>query len=134
MPHDLFLRSSLVRKNSEEEKRFALLSTAGDSLIALNASWLINAAILIIAATVFFKNGQTVLSIEQAHFTLLPLLGQLAAGAFALGLLVALECLHRRPLLWPGKLFLKISGVTDQTFFAPHYHPRARPCHTRDGI
>jgi manganese transport protein len=89
MPHNLFLHSSLVRKNSEEEKRFALLSTAGDSLIALNASWLINAVILITAATVFFKNGQTVLSIEQAHFTLLPLLGQLVAGAFALGLLVA---------------------------------------------
>jgi len=89
MPHNLFLHSALVRKNNDEEKSFALMSTAGDSLIALNASWLINAAILITAAAVFFKNGRTVLSIEQAHFTLLPLLGPLAAGAFALGLLVA---------------------------------------------
>ncbi|HTT77627.1 MAG TPA: Nramp family divalent metal transporter [Candidatus Binataceae bacterium] len=89
MPHNLFLHSSLVRRNPDEEKRFALRSTAGDSLIALNASWLINAAILITAATVFFKHGRTVVSIEQAHLTLLPLLGSLAAGAFALGLLVA---------------------------------------------
>ncbi len=89
MPHNLFLHSALVRKNNDEEKSFALMSTAADSLIALNASWLINAAILITAAAVFFKNGRTVLSIEQAHFTLLPLLGPLAAGAFALGLLVA---------------------------------------------
>lgn len=89
MPHNLFLHSALVRANAGEEKRFALISTAGDSLIALNASWLINAAILITAAAVFFKNGRTVVSIEQAHLTLLPLLGSLAAGAFALGLLVA---------------------------------------------
>jgi manganese transport protein len=89
MPHNLFLHSSLVRANADEEKHFALISTAGDSLIALNASWLINAAILITAAAVFFKNGRTVVSIEQAHLTLLPLLGSLAAGAFALGLLVA---------------------------------------------
>lgn len=89
MPHNLFLHSALVRKNNDEEKSFALMSTAADSLIALNASWLINAAILITAATVFFKSGRTVLSIEQAHVTLLPLLGPLAAGAFALGLLVA---------------------------------------------
>jgi manganese transport protein len=89
MPHNLFLHSSLVRKNANESQRFALMSTAGDSFIALNASWLINAAILITAATVFFKNGRTVVSIEQAHLTLLPLLGALAAGAFALGLLIA---------------------------------------------
>jgi manganese transport protein len=89
MPHNLFLHSSLVRKDAGEGKHFALISTAGDSFIALNASWLINAAILITAATVFFKSGQMVVSIEQAHFTLLPLLGSLAAGAFALGLLVA---------------------------------------------
>jgi manganese transport protein len=89
MPHNLFLHSSLVRKNANESQGFALMSTAGDSFIALNASWLINAAILITAATVFFKNGRTIVSIEQAHLTLLPLLGSLAAGAFALGLLVA---------------------------------------------
>jgi manganese transport protein len=89
MPHNLFLHSSLVRKNANETQRFALMSTAGDSFIALNASWLINAAILITAAAVFFKNGRIVVSIEQAHLTLLPLLGSLAAGAFALGLLVA---------------------------------------------
>jgi manganese transport protein len=89
MPHNLFLHSSLVRRDTKDEKRFVLMSTAGDSLIALNASWLINAAILITAATVFYKNGRTVMSIEQAHLTLLPLLGPLAAGAFAFGLLVA---------------------------------------------
>jgi manganese transport protein len=89
MPHNLFLHSSLVRKIPDEEKRFGLRSTAADSFIALNASWLINAAILITAASVFHSNGRTVLSIEQAHLTLLPLLGPLAAGAFAVGLLVA---------------------------------------------
>ncbi|HVO93992.1 MAG TPA: Nramp family divalent metal transporter [Terriglobales bacterium] len=89
MPHNLFLHSSLVRKNTDDETRVALLSTAGDFLIALNASWLINAAILITAATVFFKNGRTVVSLEEAHLTLLPTLGSLAAGAFAVGLLVA---------------------------------------------
>lgn len=57
MPHNLFLHSSLVRKNAGENPRFALMSTAGDSFIALNASWLINAAILITAAAVFLRTA-----------------------------------------------------------------------------
>jgi manganese transport protein len=90
MPHNLFLHSSVIRKDIDREtKQFALRASVGDAFIALNASWLVNAAILVTAATVFFEHGRVVMSLEQAHITLLPLLGPLAAYAFALGLLAA---------------------------------------------
>jgi manganese transport protein len=50
---------------------------------------LINAAIAITAASVFFSRGLSVTSIPQAHATLEPLLGRFAATVFGLGLLAA---------------------------------------------
>lgn len=41
------------------------------------------------AAAVFFSSGKHVSSIEEAHQTLAPLLGQVSAGAFALALLLS---------------------------------------------
>ena len=49
---------------------------------------LVNAAILILAGTVFFQRGIIVAEIQQAHQLLAPLLGTAAAGvAFAIALL-----------------------------------------------
>jgi len=58
-----------------------------DVLAAMNGAWLINSAMLIMAAGAFFRNGFQVNSIEQAHLTLTPLLGPMSATAFALALL-----------------------------------------------
>ncbi len=62
-----------------------------DSTIALNIAFLINAAILILAATVFFKTGSTdVGEIKQAHELLSPMLGSsLASTLFAVALIAA---------------------------------------------
>jgi manganese transport protein len=50
----------------------------------------VNAAILIVAASVFFKRGMAVNEIEQAHLLLAPLLGTAAASVlFAVALLCA---------------------------------------------
>ena len=47
-----------------------------DSAIALNLAFLVNAAILILAATVFFQTGRTdVAEIKEAHELLSPMLG-----------------------------------------------------------
>ncbi len=95
MPHNLYLHSALVqtRKIKREEKhiRRALRLTFLDSTIALNLAFLVNAAILILAGTVFFKSGRTgVASISEAYKLLSPLLGSKAASTlFAVALIAA---------------------------------------------
>ncbi len=94
MPHNLYLHSALVQtrkiKPDAEHVRRALKINFMDSAVALNLAFLVNAAILILAATVFFKSGNTqVASIREAH-RLLPMLGtQLAPKLFAIALIAA---------------------------------------------
>ncbi|MGZ3916765.1 MAG: Nramp family divalent metal transporter, partial [Flavisolibacter sp.] len=63
MPHNLYLHSALVqtRKIKRDEKgiRRAIRLNMIDSAVALNLAFLVNAAILILAAAVFFKTGKT---------------------------------------------------------------------------
>ncbi|MBX2902703.1 MAG: Nramp family divalent metal transporter [Chitinophagales bacterium] len=95
MPHNLYLHSSLVqtRKNRNDESgiKQALKFNFIDSAIALNAAFFVNAAILILSASVFFKNGyHEIVEIQQAHQMLEPLLGkELAPLLFAIALIAA---------------------------------------------
>ena len=92
MPHNLYLHSALVQTrrigHTESEKRIACRYNLIDSVVALNGALLVNAAILVLAAAVFFKQGIVVNEIQQAHQMLVPLLGTSLAGvAFAIALL-----------------------------------------------
>jgi manganese transport protein len=92
MPHNLYLHSALVQTRdigrSTTEKRAACRYNLIDSTVALNGALLVNAAILILAAAVFFKRGIVVTEIQQAHQLLAPLLGTSAAGLmFAIALI-----------------------------------------------
>src|ERR1700754_4743509 len=95
MPHNLYLHSALVQtrkiKPGEQHMRKALKINFLDSAIALNLAFFVNAAILILAATVFFKTGKTnIASIKDAHQLLAPLLGSaLAPKLFAIALIAA---------------------------------------------
>ncbi len=95
MPHNLYLHSALVQtrkiKKTQEGIRQALKWSFFDSAIALNIAFLINAAILILAATVFFKTGRTdVGEIKQAHELLSPVLGStIASTLFAVALIAS---------------------------------------------
>ena len=95
MPHNLYLHSALVqtRKIGDDKAsiRRALKFNFIDSTIALNAAFFVNAAILVLAATAFYKTGNTqVAKIEDAHTLLSPLLGtQLAPILFAVALIAA---------------------------------------------
>ncbi|MGL2965261.1 Nramp family divalent metal transporter [Flavobacterium sp. XGLA_31] len=95
MPHNLYLHSSLVqtRKFDRSEKgiKQALKFNFIDSTIALNLAFFVNAAILILAAATFYKNGMfEVAEIQDAHQLLAPLLGtQWAPILFAVALIAA---------------------------------------------
>jgi manganese transport protein len=94
MPHNLYLHSALVQtrvvEQTETGKRQACRWNLIDTSIALNAAFFVNAAILIVAASVFFKNGVIVTEIQQAHQLLTPLLGTtIASTVFAIALLSA---------------------------------------------
>lgn len=95
MPHNLYLHSALVqsRKIGSDDKsiKSAIKYNTADSAIALNAALFVNAAILILAATVFNKTGNThIAEIEEAHAFLAPLLGTtLAPILFAVALIAA---------------------------------------------
>lgn len=95
MPHNLYLHSSLVqtRKFDRSNKgiKQALKYNFIDSSIALNLAFFVNAAILILAASTFYKNGLfQVAEIQDAHQLLAPLLGtKWAPILFAVALIAA---------------------------------------------
>lgn len=95
MPHNLYLHSSLVQSRKFERTptdiKKAIRYNTIDSAIALNLALFVNAAILILAASAFFKNGQNeVTEIKDAHQLLAPMLGNtLAPVLFALALIAA---------------------------------------------
>jgi manganese transport protein len=95
MPHNLYLHSALVQTRKIEKSKKSILSALKynfiDSLIALNAAFLVNASILILAAAVFHKNDiYNVNDIQQAHRLLENILGsKLSPLLFAIALIAA---------------------------------------------
>jgi manganese transport protein len=95
MPHNLYLHSSLVQTRKFDRSKTgikqALKYNFIDSTIALNLAFFVNAAILILAAATFHKNGYfEVAEIQDAHQLLAPLLGtKWAPILFAVALIAA---------------------------------------------
>ncbi|MFM9910054.1 MAG: Nramp family divalent metal transporter [Chitinophagaceae bacterium] len=95
MPHNLYLHSALVQtrkiQKTKEGIKQALKWNLIDSTIALNIAFFVNAAILILAAKVFFSTGRTdVAELKEAHGLLADLLGtKLAPILFAIALIAA---------------------------------------------
>jgi manganese transport protein len=95
MPHNLYLHSSLVQTRKFDRSvagiKQALKYNFIDSTIALNLAFFVNAAILILAAATFYKNGMfDVAEIQDAHRFLEPLLGsKWAPVLFAVALIAA---------------------------------------------
>ena len=95
MPHNLYLHSSLVQTRKFERTpagiKQALKYNFIDSAIALNIAFVVNAAILILAAATFYKNGFFhVAEIQDAYRFLEPLLGsKIGPILFAVALIAA---------------------------------------------
>ncbi len=95
MPHNLYLHSSLVQTRKFDRTQAGIKQAIKynfiDSAIALNLAFFVNAAILILAAATFYKNGKfDVAEIQDAHQFLEPLLGtKWAPILFAVALIAA---------------------------------------------
>ncbi|MGA8310053.1 MAG: Nramp family divalent metal transporter [Terriglobales bacterium] len=107
MPHNLYLHSALVQsrqlQKDEPSIRRAIRFNTIDSAAALTVAFFVNAAILVLAATVFFGKESVTVSggqvvrfgadsdwIRVAYLTLAPLLGTAAASTlFAVALLAS---------------------------------------------
>lgn len=94
MPHVIYLHSALTQNRiptgSYQAKRKMLLFTKIEVLIALGIAGLINMAMLAASAGAFFGKGvENAGDLTVAYQTLTPLLGPLAASAFAVALLAS---------------------------------------------
>jgi manganese transport protein len=94
MPHAIFLHSALMQdrivvKEPAQLRRLFRLEII-DVLVAMGLASLINAAMLIMAASTFFYRGlHTVGTIQEAHQTMQPLLGSASSVVFAVSLLAS---------------------------------------------
>jgi manganese transport protein len=95
MPHNLFLHSSVVQTRSvssapERVKEAIRLNTL-DTVTSLSLSFLVNAAILVLAGAAFHAHGhRNVTEIDDAYHLLEPIVGGSLAGlAFGIALLAA---------------------------------------------
>jgi manganese transport protein len=98
MPHVVYLHSGLVQPRIRAERaelheisflmRMRLLRMELlDVILAMNGAWLVNSAMIVVAAAAFAGKGMTSMSIEAAHATLGPLIGPASATLFAVALL-----------------------------------------------
>jgi manganese transport protein len=93
MPHNIYLHSDVILSREwdvEPRHRVRLMRfELVDTTLAMGLGWLVNSAMIIVAAAVFFRQGVTVNSIDGASQTLRPLAGSLSQLLFGIGLLAA---------------------------------------------
>lgn len=94
MPHAIFLHSSLTQgrivvKDPDKLKRLYQFELI-DVFIAMIVAGLVNGAMLVMAASTFYRQGMThIATIEDAHRTLEPLLGSASSAVFGISLLAS---------------------------------------------
>jgi manganese transport protein len=94
MPHNLFLHSEIIQSrqwNLQDEKiqKKQFSYEFLDTLFSMIIGWAINSAMILLAASTFFRSHTPVTELEQANQLLIPLLGNNAAVVFAVALLFA---------------------------------------------
>jgi manganese transport protein len=94
MPHNLFLHSEVIQSrqwNLTDEKTIKkqLKYEFTDTLFSMIIGWAINSAMILMAASTFYKHNVQVTELEQAKDMLVPILGNASALVFAIALLLA---------------------------------------------
>ncbi len=132
MPHVIFLHSSLTQSRiiteNEEQARRLFRFEVLDVVIAMSIAGLVNAAMLIMAASTFWVHDLTkIATIEEAHRTLIPLLGRASSVVFAISLLasglssstvgtmagqiIMQGFLHRKISLWVRRIVTMVPAI-----------------------
>lgn len=129
MPHNLFLHSEVIQSrqwNLQDEKVMEkqLKYEFFDTFFSMLIGWAINSAMILLAASTFFKQGVVVDDLQQAHSLLQPLLGSNAVVIFAVALLLA------------GISSSMTSGIAAGSIFAGMYNEpyNIKDIHSRMGI
>ena len=93
MPHVIYLHSQLVQPRNKElstvDKKAYFKMERLDITIAMNIAFVINAAMVVVSAAVFYRNGIVVETIEQAQRSLSPLLGAASGTVFGIALIAS---------------------------------------------
>jgi manganese transport protein len=94
MPHNLFLHSEVIQSRQWNLKDEVVIKKQmkfefADTLFSMLVGWAINSAMIILAATTFFRHHLKVDELQQAESLLKPLLGSNASVIFAFALLLA---------------------------------------------
>ncbi len=142
MPHNLYLHSSLVqtRKISRNDAgiRSSIKFNLWDTVIALNLAFLVNASILILAASAFFRNGYfKVAEIQDAYKLLGHIFGSIAPTLFAIALIASGQSstvtgtlagqiimeghINLRIEPWMRRLLTRILAIVPAVFTILHY-------------
>jgi manganese transport protein len=92
LPANDALHSEIDHQRTPDRKRRAILSKflrfeLVDVFVAMNGAWLINSAMILMAAVAFVHSNNLQPTIEDAYHTLGPLFGRAAAVVFAVALL-----------------------------------------------
>ena len=129
MPHNLFLHSEVIQSrawNLEDETiiKRQLKYEFYDTLLSMFIGWAINSAMIILAASTFFRENIPVGELDQAQQLLVPLVGSNAGTIFALALLLA------------GVSSTITSGIAGASIFAGFYGEsyHHRDLHSRLGV
>lgn len=129
MPHNLFLHSEIIQSrqwNLQDEKVIEkqLKYEFFDTFFSMLIGWAINSAMILLAASTFFRENIVVDDLQQAHSLLEPLLGSNAVIIFAVALLFA------------GISSSMTSGIAAGSIFAGMYNEpyNMKDIHSRMGI
>ncbi|MBD8349734.1 Nramp family divalent metal transporter [Dysgonomonas sp. HGC4] len=126
MPHNLFLHSEVIQSrewNLKDDKVIEkqLKYEFFDTLFSMVIGWAINSAMILLAASTFFREGLIVDDLQQAKSLLEPLLGANAAIVFAIALLFAGISSSMTSGIAAGSIF---AGMYDEPYNIKDIHSR----------
>ena len=129
MPHNLFLHPEIIQSRQWNLENEAVIQKQlryefADTIFSMLIGWVINCAMILVAAAAFFSTGTVVDELPQAEVLLTPLLGSSASVIFAAALLLAGLSSSITAGMAGGSIF---AGI-----FAEPYDPK--DIHTKTGI
>ncbi len=126
MPHNLFLHSEVIQSRQFNKEDEAVMEKQlkyefFDTIFSMVIGWAINSAMILLAASTFFREGVVVDDLQQAHSLLEPLLGGNAVIIFAVALLFAGISSSMTSGIAAGSIF---AGMYDEPYNVKDIHSR----------